>query len=159
LQGSKHEKEVIKMMMPVRLRGHHFLCMLTYRGFGYSAEFTGNMSVQIAKIRHGAPVVLVTGPDDICAGMSKACTHATGHDCRAGDILEMDKTAKLAVEAVLERGLGDIAPINQDELQKLRMAFADGTLRAACQGCSWFEVCNSIVAEQFYGTQLLMIEP
>jgi uncharacterized protein len=142
-------------MMPVRLRGHHFLCMLTYRGLGYSAEFTTNMSAKIAHIKTGASVVLVEGPDDICAGMSKACTHATGHDCRMADILMMDITARHAVEAALNRDLTLRAPVTPAEVNHLRIAFASGQLRKACDGCSWFEMCNQIVADQFSGTHLL----
>ena len=146
-------------MVPVQLRGHHFLCMLTFKGFGYSPDFTANMSTKINHIASGAPVVLVEGPDDICAGMSKACTHATGHDCRAKDILLMDETARNAVEAVLGRDLSLSAPITPSDLSLLREAFAAGSIRAACGGCSWFEVCNSIAAKHFLGTRLLEVEP
>jgi uncharacterized protein len=141
--------------MPVQLRGHHFLCMLTYRGLGYSAEFTANMTAQIGSIRAGAPVMLVNGPDDICAGMSKACSHATGHDCGAHDILAMDTIARQAVEFVLKRDLAIGIAVTKKELDHLRNAFANGSIRAACDGCSWFEVCNQIVAENFTGTLLL----
>jgi uncharacterized protein len=142
-------------MMPVQLRGHHFLCVLTYRGLGYSAEFTANMTARIADIGAGAPVILVNGPDAICAGMSKACSHATGHDCRAQDILAMDSVAREAVERVLKRDLSRGAPLSKIELDQLRLAFSGGSIRAACDGCSWFEVCNQIVAGNYSSTHLL----
>ncbi len=141
--------------MPVHLRGHHFLCMLTFRGLGYSAEFTANMASKIARIKAGAPVILVEGPDDICAGMTKACINATGHDCRMADILAMDVTARNAVETVLKRNLQISAKVTQTELSLLRAAFTNGTIREACAGCSWFELCNQIASEQFSGTHLL----
>jgi uncharacterized protein len=141
--------------MPVHLRGHHFLCMLTYKGLGYSAEFTINMSARIDHIKNGAAVALVKGPDDICAGMSQACRNANGHDCGMQDILEMDRVAQLAVEAVLKRPLKDAATISNTELGLLRNAFQSGALRKACSGCSWFEVCNHIAATDFAGTRLL----
>jgi uncharacterized protein len=139
---------------PIRLRGHHFLCMLTYRGLGYSAEFTANMTAKISHIKAGAPVVLAIGPDDICAGMSRACRHATGHDCGMADILDMDKTARKSVENILGRQLDAAAPITPDELNRLRSAFSTGSIRNACAGCSWFEVCNQIVDERYLGTHL-----
>ncbi len=141
--------------MPVHLRGHHFLCMLTYRGLGYSAEFTANMTARIGDIRASAPVILISGPDDICAGMSRACSHAAGHDCKAHEILAMDTVARKAVEAVLMRDLTIAAPVTKSELDRLRAAFASGSTRAACSGCTWFEVCNQIVAENYCGTHLL----
>ena len=141
--------------MPVRLRGHHFLCMLTFRGLGYSTEFTANMASKIARIKAGAPVILIEGPDDICAGMTKACINSTGHDCSIADILAMDVTARNAVETVLKRDLKISAKVTQTELSHLRAAFANGTIREACAGCSWFELCNQIADEQFSGTHLL----
>ena len=146
-------------MVPVLLRGHHFLCMLTYRGLGYSAEFTANMSAKIALIRNGSAVVPVEGPDDICAGMSKACSYATGHDCNAQEIRTMDAVARQAVEAVLLRDLAIAAPLTKSELDQLRAAFAAGSIRAACDTCSWFDVCNQIVSENFSGTHLLERAP
>lgn len=141
--------------MPVRLRGHHFLCMLTFRGLGYSAEFTANMAAKIDNIKNGAPVIIVEGPDDICAGMSKACINATGHDCRMADIVAMDETARLDVEMLLGRNLIHSKPVNTSELDLLRRAFAKGSIRRACAGCSWFELCNQIAADNFSGTHLL----
>ena len=140
---------------PVRLRGHHFLCMLTFRGLGYSVEFTSNMASKINRIKNGAPVILVKGPDDICAGMTKACIAATGHDCGMADIITMDEIARHAVEAVLNRALQMAAPVTITELNLLRNAFAEGTIRKACSGCSWFEICNHIAADTFSGTHLL----
>jgi uncharacterized protein len=146
-------------MMPVHLRGHHFLCMLTYRGLGYSAEFTANMTEKISHIGLGAPVVLIEGPDDICTGMSKACMNASGHDCRGADILAMDQTARHAVEAVLGRDLATKVPLTKLELEALRLAFASGAIRAACDGCSWFEICTQIAADHYCGTHLLAAAP
>jgi uncharacterized protein len=141
--------------MPVHLRGHHFLCMLTYSGLGYSHEFTANMSEKIGRVRNGAPLILIEGPDDICAGMSKACAHATGHDCRGADILSMDLTARNAVETVLKRNLAVAKPVSAADIDLLRTAFANSALRAACQGCSWFEICTTIAANKFTGTHLM----
>ncbi|MGL4406237.1 MAG: DUF1284 domain-containing protein [Notoacmeibacter sp.] len=145
--------------MPVNLRGHHFLCMLTYKGMGYSAEFTANMSMKIADIKNGAPVRLIHGPDDICAGLSKASMQACSHDCSARDILDMDVIAENAVETVLARDLSQPAPVTFDELEKLRTAYRNGSIRQACDGCSWLEICNQIVAENFSGTFLLESAP
>ena len=41
--------------MPVRLRGHHFLCILTYRGHGYTPSFVANMTEIVADIAGGDP--------------------------------------------------------------------------------------------------------
>ena len=54
--------------MTIRLRGHHLLCLLGYRGMGYSDEFCVNMT-SIYETLRTAPnteIEIITGPDDIC---------------------------------------------------------------------------------------------
>jgi hypothetical protein len=55
--------------MTVRLRGHHLLCLLGYRGMGYSPEYVANMTAVHERLRREpqTPVALVDGPDDLCA--------------------------------------------------------------------------------------------
>lgn len=54
--------------MAIRLRGHHLLCLLGYRGMGYSADFCTNMTAiyETLRTKPDSVVELVTGPDDIC---------------------------------------------------------------------------------------------
>ncbi|WJH32930.1 DUF1284 domain-containing protein [Paenibacillus sp. CC-CFT747] len=54
--------------MTVKLRGHHLLCLLGYRGMGYSAEFCANMTSIYERLRQQPEqsVELVEGPDEIC---------------------------------------------------------------------------------------------
>jgi uncharacterized protein len=53
----------------IRLRGHHLLCLLGFRGMGYSEEFCVNMTAIYERLRlePETEVVLTEGPDDICA--------------------------------------------------------------------------------------------
>jgi uncharacterized protein len=141
-------------MMPVRLRGHHFLCVLTYRGKGYSDAFVENMSTKVAAIRSGHLVQLIIGPDDICNGLTEKCLRDVQHDCRAADTLRLDSLAVETVSRVLNRDLGQPAPLTPAEIKTLRSEFASGTIRAACRNCSWKEFCDQIAAEQFSGTLL-----
>ena len=140
--------------MPVRLRGHHFLCVLTYRGAGYTAPFVANMSKTVAAIRAGAPVQLIEGPDDICNAFTDACRAASDHDCSARDTLKMDHVAAQAVEAVLQRPLVAQAPLTSAEVNTLRQAYKLKTIRAACTDCSWKEFCDAIANSDFAGTVL-----
>jgi hypothetical protein len=54
--------------MDIRLRGHHVLCLLGYRGMGYSPEYAANMSKVHDQLRREphTTVELVAGPDDLC---------------------------------------------------------------------------------------------
>lgn len=57
--------------MSVKLRGHHLLCILTFVGHGYSRAFSDNYKAVVQRLNAGEPVVLVDGPDDICAALIK----------------------------------------------------------------------------------------
>lgn len=140
--------------MPVRLRGHHFLCILTYMGLGYSAPFVAAMDATVDAIRSGRPVVLADGPDDICAGLTEACRLASGHDCEKAETRLLDDVAVHDVEALLGRNLSEAKPLGIGEIATLRSAFADGTIRRACAKCPWLATCNTIVAEGFAETRL-----
>ncbi|MGZ4135214.1 MAG: DUF1284 domain-containing protein [Tumebacillaceae bacterium] len=52
-----------------RLRGHHLLCLLGYRGMGYSPEYAENMTRLHQTLRENpeTEVLLVVGEDDLCA--------------------------------------------------------------------------------------------
>jgi uncharacterized protein len=145
---------VSKPMMPVQLRGHHFLCILTYRGKGYTERFVARMTALVEAINDGMPVVLMSGPDDICAGLSQKCREDASHDCLAAEIRELDRMAASALNKVLRRDLSVAAPLGRSDVELLRKAYASGSIRAVCNGCSWKDFCDEIVAENFAETLL-----
>lgn len=55
-------------MMAIRLRGHHLLCLLGFRGMGYSVDFCANMTAIYETLRKEpqTEVEIITGPDDVC---------------------------------------------------------------------------------------------
>lgn len=54
--------------MTIRLRGHHLLCLLGYRGMGYSADFCVNMTAiyETLRTKPETEVEIISGPDDVC---------------------------------------------------------------------------------------------
>ncbi|CAM3930353.1 DUF1284 domain-containing protein [Cohnella lubricantis] len=54
--------------MSIRLRGHHLLCLLGYRGKGYSDGFCANMTAIYETLRRGSDteIRIIEGPDEIC---------------------------------------------------------------------------------------------
>lgn len=138
----------------MRLRGHHFLCILTYRGSGYSPEFVRNMSDIVAQIKNGVPVALTDGPDAICAGLTAGCRIAADHDCHLADIVALDRLAEAAVANVLGRDLRAARVLGVTEIDTLRREFQAGTIRAACADCSWKPLCDAIVVNDFANTRL-----
>lgn len=141
-------------MVPVRLRGHHFLCVLTYRGFGYTKPFVDNMTEIVRQIEAGRSVVLCEGPDDICGGFTTQCRAICDHDCAKAETAEMDRTAIDAVNQVLNLGADTPLVLDRDAITQLRKRFADGSIRRACIRCSWSDFCTEIAAEDFSGVRL-----
>ncbi len=128
--------------MTIRLRGHHLLCMLTYVGKGYSPAFVKNYDAIAGRINAGEDILLIDGPDDICAPL------LCGGDCHCyeASVKKRDMLALKAVGELLDRVLIPSSPfaLDSERLAKMRSAFAAGTLRAACEQCEWFELCTRI---------------
>ncbi|WP_428427834.1 DUF1284 domain-containing protein [Pararhizobium sp.] len=135
--------------MTVRLRPHHLLCMLTFVGKGYTAAFTENYIRIAARLSAGEDILVVEGPDDICAPMlGEADMH-----CLNESVTDRDITASEAVEALLKlpAGLGALFSPDVNFLQRMRAAFGDGSIREACQRCEWSPLCTGIAASGFDG--------
>jgi len=138
--------------MTVRLRPHHMLCMLTYAGDGYSAAFTANFDAIVERIAAGEDVLIVTGPDDLCAPLlcrpDPHCLRDSvrGRDALAardlGKLLDMDLSAECRVT------------VGKPELRQMREAFATGETREACQGCQWHGLCTAVARRGFRDAKL-----
>ncbi|MEK1930729.1 MAG: DUF1284 domain-containing protein [Pararhizobium sp.] len=135
--------------MTVRLRPHHLLCMLTFIGKGYTAAFTENYRLISTRLSEGEDILVVDGPDDICAPM---LGEADNH-CLCDTVTERDRSASAAVEDLLgiPAGPGQSIFPDADFLRRMREAFEKGTIRAACQRCEWSPLCTGIAASGFDG--------
>lgn len=140
--------------MPVQLRGHHFLCILTYRGYGYTPAFVANMTDIVADIGNGRPVRLVEGPDAICGGLTADDRRACNHDCAKTETTELDRLAVEEVGDLLAIDFSGPVEIDQAMIDRLRASFADRSIRSACRRCPWSDFCTEIAAENFAGTKL-----
>jgi hypothetical protein len=141
-------------MMPVQLRGHHFLCILTYRGYGYTPAFVENMTAIVASIERGRPVRLVDGPDDICNGLTSADRLDCNHDCGKAETRDIDALAVAAVRDLLPKDISQAMTLDAATISTLRRHFATRSIRDTCRRCSWAEFCTTIAAEDFRDTKL-----
>ncbi|UYO00411.1 MAG: DUF1284 domain-containing protein [Devosia sp.] len=138
--------------MTIRLRPHHLLCLLTYAGKGYSPAFTANYDGIAGRIADGEDIVIVEGPDDICAPLlSEADPH-----CRRDSVRERDRLAASALTPLLPGPVQSGARLALDppRLTQMRQAFAANTIRAACSGCEWHTLCSTISANGYAGTRV-----
>lgn len=136
---------------PVRLRGHHLLCLLTYKGLGYSPDFVMGMTMTARRLAAGASVEIVEGPDDICAPL---CLAEDQPHCHEATVPERDRRALSLAATVLGRsvGVGDRLVFDQDIRRRLRTAYRDGAFESACALCEWQPLCRGIAADGYAGT-------
>lgn len=133
--------------MTVRLRAHHLLCILTYVGKGYTPAFTANYDEVAERIGRGEEIVLVSGPDDICAPL----LHEDDPHCHRESVIKRDAHAAQALAELLARAvrIGERVHLCDETLARMRDAFARGAIRRACVGCSWAPLCSSIAGEGY----------
>lgn len=139
--------------MTVRLRTHHLLCLLTYVGRGYSDEFVAGMDLICARLTAGEDVLLVEGPDEICARLIE--TSSNPH-CHGESVSRRDALAAIEIASVFRRHVfpNAIMTIDRNAIQVLRRAFSAGTVRSACRGCEWDSLCTAVARDGYPGTRL-----
>ena len=135
----------------VRLRGHHLLCLLTYKGLGYSPEFVAGMTATAARLVAGATAEIVEGPDDICEPLCRAEEHP---HCHEATVPERDRRALSLVSDLLGRSLnsGDRLAFDEELRARLRSAYRDGAFETACALCEWQPLCRDIAADGYKDT-------
>jgi len=138
--------------MTIRLRPHHLLCILTYAGDGYSCAFTANLDAIVARISAGEDVLIVGGPDDICAPLLHAeDAHCLRDSVRDRDILAARDLGKLLGFDLSER---QRLTLTDSDLHRMRAAFATGETREACAGCEWHGLCTDVARRGFRRAKL-----
>ncbi|MHC4713395.1 MAG: DUF1284 domain-containing protein [Planctomycetota bacterium] len=124
---------------PIRIRAHHLLCMLGFRGLGYSPEFVENMT-RIRGILSAHPETLVrimACCDDIC----RSCPHETDLLCSKSDGAEQEVADK--DRRVLEIiGLGENASLSVSAAyEKIGELLTPQDLSAdLCRNCEWLDL-------------------
>jgi hypothetical protein len=124
--------------------------MLTFAGTGYSPEFVANFDAIVRRIGAGEAIELIDGSDDVCAALEPSGdTH-----CANATVARRDRNALLALaEAGVPVAVRPFV-VDGERLVRLRAQFANGTIRAACRGCEWSDLCTSIAADGFAASVL-----
>ena len=138
--------------MTIRLRAHHLLCLLTYVGKGYSPAFTANYDGIAERLSRGEDILLVSGPDDVCAPL---LDEPEPH-CLRDSAAERDRLAAQDVADLLARPIRAGAHLDLDAaiLARMREAFSTGLTRNACQGCEWAGLCSTVAASGYQDARL-----
>lgn len=141
-----------KPSMTLKIRPHHLLCLLTYLGKGYTPAFVANYDRIVERLNAKDDVELIWAPDDICQPM----LGETACHCHNESVLERDQAAAQEIGMLL--GGAALSPgaieLSAADIARLRRAFSDGTIRTACTGCEWQDLCSSIARSGFQGCRL-----
>ena len=142
--------------MPIELRGHHLLCLLGYRGMGYSDAYVDNMTNVYRKLLDDPTTEcqIVKGPDKLCA-----CFPVDGdqhYHCEDRNVAERDAL-------ILERlGLAAGQVVTWAEiLSRVATALQPDDLLQICSTCPWlpYGVCQEGVRMVAAGEALPMVRP
>ncbi len=127
------------MRSPRPIRAHMLLCLLGFRGEGYSTDFVEELhKVHVDLADHpGQALELTTSPDAICG----ACPNLADAGCSLGGP-DHEAHMRAQDEDVLKRlGLEAGAAVSWTDLRALIAArIRGGDLDTICTTCPWLEL-------------------
>lgn len=123
---------------PLKIRGHHLICLLGFRGRGYSPAFVEAMR-RVSEVFHSAPdapIVLITRCDVICA----SCPHNIDDKCRKSpDAASRIKDKDAAIlKKIGFRANSRTTP--REAWEKVKERFTPEDITAMCGHCQWLEL-------------------
>ncbi|WP_138753862.1 DUF1284 domain-containing protein [Paenibacillus sinopodophylli] len=121
--------------MTIRLRGHHLLCLLGYRGMGYSDDFCTNMTFiyETLRTKPQTEVEIIIGPDDVC----KAYPPDKAYHCE-GSVYGLDEA--VLVKLGLEEGIRESW---HSLCSRVAESMIPADIQILCTTCPWekYGVC------------------
>ncbi|PWK15940.1 DUF1284 domain-containing protein [Tumebacillus permanentifrigoris] len=140
--------------MPIALRGHHLLCLLGYRGMGYSDTYVDNMT-GVYRTLLADPTTeceIVSGPDQLCQ-----CFPADGeYHCEDRNVAERDAliVQRLGLQAGQVVSWAEI-------LSRVAQSLQPDDLFQICSTCPWlsYGVCQEGIQRVVAGEELPMVRP
>ncbi len=122
----------------LEIRAHHLLCLLGFRGLGYSQEFIKKMG-KVAKDLHSNstfPITVFAECDVICA----SCPHNKGNKCRKKvDSESKTKARDLEVLRRLGFEVGAQMPVAK-AWARIRERLTSRDVAEICRDCEWLEL-------------------
>ena len=121
------------------LRAHHFLCLTTFAGKGYSPDFVANMSRVFKAAQRGeiARLRATTEADPICG----ACPHLQDRSVADGCTFSASISAR---DRRMLRAMGwqENQEVDFDAAMAIIHERHRDLLRQVCRGCDWVAICG-----------------
>ncbi len=140
----------------IKLRAHHLLCMISWKGVGYTPAFTENYNKIIDRLKHETITIeIIKGKDDICAPLMP--DNYPDYHCDNESVLIRDAKALIDINHYLGLNLsiGSQFKISEAYLTEMRKKFQTFEIRSACVGCDWYQFCSDIAKNEFEDTKIL----
>ncbi len=117
------------------------MCILNYRGEGYSEEFTANMDEVVASLTEDTQIVLEKSADCLCRACHnrEAVTQANPVGCKF-----MDKVARYDEGLLKMLELNEGSRISWCDLRRLVLGLIlPKNIEGICGDCEWFGICEA----------------
>lgn len=127
----------------LRLRPHHGMCILNFRGHGYSDAFSVHMAETVAMLQEHpeTEIVIADSCDDLCS----VCPHRKGQACTSPHPAIYDHN-------VLDRtGLAAGQQVTWQEFSSRTNVYTLYHLDEMCPDCNWLELCKEIARDRLSG--------
>jgi hypothetical protein len=121
----------------VKIRGHHFLCILGFRGLGYDEKFVENMDKIIIKLNNEQDMLIkvVDNVDNICS----MCPNNVNGECKTerfpGSVRERDRAVLKILGIEVKEVIRYI-----DILNKIKENMTEEKMVKICKDCEWFSL-------------------
>jgi hypothetical protein len=122
---------------PIKLRGHHLICLHFFTGEGYDPEFIENLREILVRVHSGEKIEICSGADDVCT----LCPFLRDRRCRynthaENEIQKMDRdaTALLKIEPRMK--------VTWFEMQERLPGIFKRWSADYCRNCTWKTVCE-----------------
>ena len=132
--------------MNIVLRPHHAMCLLNFRGKGYSAEFVENMNSIIASLTDAVMVTLKKQADCVCCSCKNRVDVTAENP--AGCIFS-EKVARYDEDLLRILNLTDGCTLAWHEIKTLVMTkIFPNEIINICSDCEWFYICKAVSREE-----------
>ena len=120
-------------MSVYKIRAHHGMCLSFFQGKGYSGDFVENMVRMKAILAENPEIILMEGPDDICA----ACPNRLTETCA-------EKASRYDREVLRRCGLsaGERLPYREFSRKVIETILRRGVRAEICGDCQWSSLCR-----------------
>ncbi len=121
------------------LRAHHFLCLTTFAGKGYSPEFVANMNRVFGAAQRGeiARLRATAEADPICGACPHLQDRSAADGCTFGASIAARDRRMLRAMGWRENQEVDFAAAIAIILERHR-----DLMREVCRGCDWATICG-----------------